>query len=743
MQGDERRELAELRGLLQEIDARLRRMEGAASVDVAPPSATPPTVSAAAAAPGAPPRPAAPRDPTPRRPSRTARLEEGLRAFFTEGNPLNKLGALSLILGSIIVFKYAVDNEWIGPTGRVALGFAVGASLFALGEVYARRPWPRFASGLAGAGNGVLFVAVYFGHQQYEIIPAAFAFALYVALTAAVVVQSLRYNVLGLAVWGLAGGYIAPILASTGSGNYVVSSTYLLVLNTGVLAVAYHRSWQPLKWMAFLLTAPYTAMWVVDYLDHPQKTRWLELHWLLPYLAAFFVYFAAIPTWRSLWKREPVDSFGQALTVANGIFHFTLVAFVLYEDHRAWLGLVATITAILYAFISSHVVRQPAVDTRGLRVFAGAAAGFLLLATPFLASGPAITLVWCAETVFLAWACTQPRFEFLRLHVVTMLAIIALRLLWFDALLEPARPVPGLGYLPFAQLRSYPPFAAALTFAIAAHFLGRLRQLGTPVAWLLGVGVLVLSAAVHAEAVRLSRFAFAPRGTRALQELIEAGLLIGVMGALWFGAVARLAQGRIPVSLRLGFAALLLVWVLEVLVWPGGYGRMLTIVGDGYGLVWLHIGVLLMAPLALLLASLGRDLREPFGSLSAERLRAVCYGAAVIVAMLLLRREMFAITHAPPVADWFSDAARLASYRMLLSLSYAFLAFGVYLGAVRSGNRPQLYAAYALYGVTAFKVYIFDLEDQHQLYRAFSLLIFAAILFVSSYFANRQQRSHA
>ncbi len=64
-------------------------------------------------------------------------------------------------------------------------------------------------------------------------------------------------------------------------------------------------------------------------------------------------------------------------------------------------------------------------------------------------------------------------------------------------------------------------------------------------------------------------------------------------------------------------------------------------------------------------------------------------------------------------------------------------------GAVRSGNRPQLYAAYALYGVTAFKVYIFDLEGQHQLYRAFSLLIFAAILFVSSYFANRQQRSHA
>ena len=327
MQEDERRELAELRARLQEIDVRLRRIEGADSAGAAPP----PAVGAAS---DAPPRPATPRDPTRRRLRHADRIGDGLRTFFTEGNPLNKLGALSLILGSIIVFKYAVDNEWIGPTGRVALGFAVGASLFALGEYYARRPWPRFASGLAGAGNGVLFVAVYFGHQQYAIIPAPFAFALYVALTAAVVVQSLRYDVLGLAVWGLAGGYLAPILASTGSGNYVVSSTYLLVLNTGVLAVAYHRSWQPLKWMAFLLTAPYTAMWVFDYLDHPQKTRWLELHWLLPYLAAFFLYFAAIPTWRSLWKREPVDTFGQALTVANGILHFTWVAFLLYEDHR-------------------------------------------------------------------------------------------------------------------------------------------------------------------------------------------------------------------------------------------------------------------------------------------------------------------------------------------------------------------------------------------------------------------------
>ncbi len=94
--------------------------------------------------------------------------------------------------------------------------------------------------------------------------------------------------------------------------------------------------------------------------------------------------------------------------------------------------------------------------------------------------------------------------------------------------------------------------------------------------------------------------------------------------------------------------------------------------------------------------------------------------------------------------DLFSDVARRASYRTLLSLAYALLAFGVYLSAIRRGERARLYAAYALYAFTAFKVYVFDLEAQHQLDRGSSRLVFAAILFVSSHFASRhQRRQHA
>jgi hypothetical protein len=384
---------------------------------------------------------------------------------------------------------------------------------------------------------------------------------------------------------------------------------------------------------------------------------------------------------------------------------------------------------------------QPVVDAAGLRAFIASAAGFVLLATPFLVSGPAITLVWCAETIFLAWVCTRPRFAFLQLHVLAMLGVISIRLVGYDSLLAPGWVDPHTRYIPFAQLESYPPLAAALSFAVAARFLARVPVLRLPLPWVIAVGALVLMGAVHGESFRLSRFLFAPHATPALHRLVEAGLLVSIMCALWFGVLIRALAVGVPFIATLMFTTLLLLFTGEALLWPGNYSEMRRILGLGYGLFWLHAGVLMLVPMIFLFAQLLRETPERALGWTRARWQFLCLAAVVLVSMLLLRREMFAITHAPPFADVFPAGAQLAAYRMLLSLAYAFLAFGIYLNAIRSGIRMRLYAAYALYAVTAFKVYFFDLESQHPLYRAFSLLVFAAILFVSSYFANRQSRA--
>jgi uncharacterized membrane protein len=750
---EERREFAALRSSLstlerqvEQLGERVRELEAGSSPG-SQAGVEPPQASVPGAAEAAPKRvwisPAAHFRSRARGPRGPQGLPKWLRSFFMEGNPLNKLGALSLIVGAAVVFKYAVDSGWIGPTGRVALGLLLGAALIAGGEVYARRGWQRFASGLVAAGDGLLFVAVYFGQQQYGVIPGWLAFVLYVLVTAAVAAQSLRYDAQALAVWGLLGGYLAPALASTGSGNFVFLASYLLILNAGVFALAYTRNWQSLKWMAFGLTALYAGSWVAEYDRHPGDTRWLELHWLLPFLAAFFVSFAAIPTWRSLRQRIPIDSFGQILTVMNGIVYFGFTVVALQGEHRAWLGLVAAIVAVLYAFVASRMVGQPVLDAEGLRVFTGTAAAFLLLATPYLVSGPMISLVWCAQTVLLAWGCTQSRFAFLRLHVLAMLAVISLRLVGFDGLMDSRHAVGDERYLPFAQLASWPPFAAAVTFAWVGRLAGRIPNLRFPTTWVMGIGLFVMVAAVDGEANGMARYWLAPHANHRLHDLIRAGILVAVMSGLWLVIVSQMRAAAAAAALwfaGLGLAVLLSLWTWQVLVWPGGYVSMRTILGAGDSLWWLHLGVWMLAPLLVLLAWLAREAPEQALRLSRERLRTLLLGVALLFAMLLLRREAFAITHAPPLMDLFPDSARRASYQTILSVAYALLAFGVYLGAVRSGERMRLYAAYALYVLTALKVYLFDLESQHQLYRAFSLLVFAAILFVSSHFASRQSR---
>ncbi len=757
MTDDERRELAELRATLdalrtqvQAAEARLRALEGPGPAAAAP---TPsPPLAAAAPLPTRPARrprarpiglgaPRPPREPSP--------AERYVRAFLAEVNPLSLFGALMLLVGAAILFKYAIDNNWIGPTGRVAMGILAGMGFLAAGEYFQHQAetrwsgWRRFAPVLVGAGQGILFIAVYFGQQQYEIIPAPLAFGLYLVFTATVVAQSLRYNAVALAMWGLVGGYLTPALASTGSGNYVFLSTYLLVLNTGVFAVAYHRTWQPLKWMAFLLTVPYMFLWVANYLADPHGTRWLEFHWLLPYLWVFFVYFAAIPTWRSVLRREPIDRFGQVLTILNGVVHFAFAVALLYEDHRIWLGVVAVVVSALYVVISSRVVRQPELDQRALVVFAGTAGAFLMLATPFLARGSAITLVWCAETVFLAWVCTQPRYGFLRYHVLVMLAIILIRLIARDQLLSPAWSGVDKSYIPLFHLRSYPPLAAAATFALVARLLARVPNLRLPLGWVLAPGLIVLVAAMDGEAYRVARYVLVPGTHLYLRELVQAGLLVGVLAAMWFAAMRILGASRIPWIALFGFTALLTFWVLDDLLWPVPYRRMVRVLDPDMGLWWLHGGVLFMLPLVVLFARLVAHVPDGLGKLSRDQVRALCFAAAVVVTMLLMRREIFAITHAPPLADLFPDAARRSWYRMLLSLSYAALAFGIYLSAIRTDLRLRLYAAYSLYVFIALKVMVLDIESRNQLYRGFSVVAMGLVLILSHYFAQRQRMRHA
>lgn len=70
-------------------------------------------------------------------------------------------GALALFLSAGFFLKYAFDNHWLGPTGRVALGLVAGVGLLAAGDQYIRRHMRTLGQGLMGGGLAILYVALF------------------------------------------------------------------------------------------------------------------------------------------------------------------------------------------------------------------------------------------------------------------------------------------------------------------------------------------------------------------------------------------------------------------------------------------------------------------------------------------------------------------------------------------------------------------------------------------------------
>jgi uncharacterized membrane protein len=50
---------------------------------------------------------------------------------------------------------------------------------------------------------------------------------------------------------------------SNGSGNYKILFSYLLILNSGLLAIAYRKAWRLLNLLAFGFTALLFTSWLV------------------------------------------------------------------------------------------------------------------------------------------------------------------------------------------------------------------------------------------------------------------------------------------------------------------------------------------------------------------------------------------------------------------------------------------------------------------------------------------------
>ena len=182
------------------------------------------------------PQPAAPR-PSPEAPGPDLEQWFGQRGLLV-------VGVLALLAATGFFLKYAIDRGWIAPAVRSLLAMVAGVAVAGWGEARIRRGLRRYGAAMIGTGGGLAYLGLWAAAGPYALIERRLGVLLLAACTVVVILLALRHEVEGLAIWALAGAYLAPILLPPPTPNPEAFLGYLEVIGLGTGLLAYTMSWR-------------------------------------------------------------------------------------------------------------------------------------------------------------------------------------------------------------------------------------------------------------------------------------------------------------------------------------------------------------------------------------------------------------------------------------------------------------------------------------------------------------------
>lgn len=356
---------------------------------------------------------------------------------FIGENLINKIGIAVLVLGIGFFVKYAIDKDWIHESGRVLVGLFCGGLLIAIAHRL-RNSYRSFSSVLVGGGLSVFYFTIAFAFHQYHLIGQTPAFIIMIVITAFAVLLSLLYDRMELAILATIGGFVTPFLVSTGQNNFVSLFTYLAILNTGLLTLAYFKKWNPLHLIAFGFTVLIYGGWLYNELNLATNVHYGKG---LLFASLFYLQFVAMQTINNIKLKKEFSRYDFSMLLLINVFYFSSGMLLLpFWDNGAYKGLFTAVLSIIN-FIPAWYFYRIKADKNFVYLLIGLTLTFLSLCAPIQLDGNYITLFWSAETVLLFWFYQQSNIKLAKLAsvLVGFLAAISLIIDW-NAIYETYEP---------------------------------------------------------------------------------------------------------------------------------------------------------------------------------------------------------------------------------------------------------------------------------------------------------------
>ncbi|HEY3099137.1 MAG TPA: DUF2339 domain-containing protein [Methylomirabilota bacterium] len=627
------------------------------------------------------------------------------------GTWLSRIGALAVTVGIGFFLKYAFDNGWIQPAGRIALGVAAGMALLFAGERLQRAAYRVPAQALVASGVAALYLSIYAAYAFYQLIAQPVAFGFMVLVTATALALAIHHDARAIAVLANLGGFLTPVLLSTNRDAAVALFTYLAVLDAGMVASAYWRRWPELHVLSFTFTQLLYLAWFQRWYVGSPPPRAVALIGA----GAFFLLFSLVAVIEAASRQRPT---AQRLLQSAGVIalaapaaYFVAARGVMWPEHASWLALLCLVLAAYYVGLARATLGAPGIGPLLLVVHGAIALGFLTLAFPIQFAEHGTTIAWSVEGAALLWGGLRLRSSPLRIGGLIVLALGTARWLMIVAD-QPAHRG--------TFVVDDPALISTLVYVVATAIAARLyRTEGYVRPTLAAVSAaaagLFLATELHRHPALMSS---AMRSvTTTLVWLAVAALLLSLVRS--DGTATLVVVSGVMLAM-VGLKAAL----IDTAVWQSLTPAPPALLNARFG------SGLLVAGAAALYARLA-----PTPAVRAATQTQLRAGAVASAALFLLWHLSAEVVLAPltGVAPGEMTMARHMALSILWTL-YAFVAIGIgiqrRLAAVRFG-------AMALFGIVVIKVFLVDLARLDAGYRILSFLVLGAMLIVASFMYTR------
>ncbi|MBC8151952.1 MAG: DUF2339 domain-containing protein [Bacteroidetes bacterium] len=366
-----------------------------------------------------------------------------LEKFIGE-NLINKVGIAILVAGIGYFVKFAIDQQWINEAGRVLVGILAGGLLLGLAH-RTRRTFGAFSSVLVAGGLSVLYFTIAIAFSEYKLFSQTAAFGIMVVITGFAVLLAIAYNRVELAVMSLIGGFATPFMVSTGQSNYMVLFSYVLILDVGMLVLAYFKKWTLVHWVAYGFTVLLYGSWLaLDLLENRPDAPYTGG---LLFATLFYGVFMAMNLVYNLKKQLTFSAAEITLLLSNTAFYYAAGMSILDNvSGGAYQGLFTGLLAVLNFGYAAFLFRRQAIDRTLVYLLIGLVITFASLTGPVQLDGNFITMFWALEAVLLLWLAQRSGLRLIATGSVVVLGLmlISLTMDWsnlYSLVEEPVLPV--------------------------------------------------------------------------------------------------------------------------------------------------------------------------------------------------------------------------------------------------------------------------------------------------------------